>query len=74
VITVSGLRTANLFYQTTPYHIVATDFLTAYVNLPAWQGWLLWRGYVYCRTRHEPSPLLRALRSPVSPLLIASLL
>jgi hypothetical protein len=37
---------ANIVYKAVPYHVMATDFLTAYVHLPAWQGWRMWRKYV----------------------------
>jgi len=36
----------NLYYRDVPYHLLPTDFLTAYVHIPAWQSWLTWRGYV----------------------------
>jgi len=36
----------NIIYKAVPYHVFSTDFLTAYVHLPAWQGWRIWRKYV----------------------------
>lgn len=36
----------NLIYQKMPYHNLPTDMLTAYVHLPAWQSWLIWRRFV----------------------------
>lgn len=29
-----------------PYHNFPTDMLTAYVHLPAWQSWYVWRKFV----------------------------
>lgn len=40
------LCTANLVYQSVPYHVISTDALTAYVHLPAWQSWRRWRIFV----------------------------
>ena len=37
---------SNLFVRSNPYHIFATDLLTAYVHLQAWQGWLTFRIFV----------------------------
>ena len=34
---------ANLAYMEVPSHNTPTDFLTAYVHIPAIQGWLFWR-------------------------------
>jgi len=45
----------NIAYKAMPYHIAATDFLTAYVHLPAWQGWRMWRKYVMS---HECNSLM----------------
>ena len=39
---------ANLRYQHVPSHNVPTDLLTAYVHIPAIQGWLFWRRRAYC--------------------------
>lgn len=55
-----GVCTANLFYQAVPFHVISTDLLTAYVHLPAWQGWLFWRGYVHSEASNN---LLSAVMS-----------
>lgn len=47
------LCTANLFLHRTPYHLQATDLITAYVHVPAWQSWLVWRRFVRSRGCEE---------------------
>lgn len=41
-----ALCTLNLYYREAPYHLLPTDFLTAYVHVPAWQSWVVWRRFV----------------------------
>lgn len=37
----------NLIFQEKPYHNFAIDLLTAYVHIPAFRSWLLWRRMVH---------------------------
>jgi len=38
--------TTNLVYQGMPFHHFVSDAVTAYVHLPAWQAWSMWRDFV----------------------------
>ena len=49
----------NLWYQEVPSHNSPTDFLTAYVHIPALQGWAFWRGKLGCPQFHSVVDTLR---------------